>query len=302
VIDQASVRQRNEIDRLSGGISAAGGAEGLIEGSQSNAPTSAMLKIHRVHKAFKVRDTSGGSLAPTSLTVLDDVSLDVARGEFVSLLGASGCGKTTLLRMIAGLLRPDRGAIYVGDDPVKAPRKDLCMVFQNFGLLPWRTVLANVVFPLEIDGVGRPRREEIAAEYLKLVGLEGFERHFPHELSGGMQQRVGIARALVRKPLVLLMDEPFAALDAQTREQLQEDFLAIWSQLKTTIVFVTHAIDEALVLSDRIVVFNSRPGRVNRVISSPVASHRIGEDVRARSEFAQQAHEIRELLRPERAA
>jgi NitT/TauT family transport system ATP-binding protein len=261
-----------------------------------------MLKVQRIHKSFKVRDSSGQSGKSTSLTVLDDVSLDVARGEFVSLLGASGCGKTTLLRMIAGLLRPDRGAIYVGNDSVKAPRKDLCMVFQNFGLLPWRTVMANVAFPLEIDGISKIEREEIAAEYLKLVGLSGFERHFPHELSGGMQQRVGIARALARKPLVLLMDEPFAALDAQTREKLQEDFLAIWSQLKTTIVFVTHAIDEALVLSDRIIVFASRPGRVSRVIASPVANYRINQDIRARPEFAEQAHDIRELLRPERTA
>jgi NitT/TauT family transport system ATP-binding protein len=132
------------------------------------------------------------------------------------------------------------------------------------------------------------------------VGLSGFERHFPHELSGGMQQRVGIARALVRKPLILLMDEPFAALDAQTREKLQEDFIGIWDKLKTTIVFVTHAIDESLVLSDRIVVLSSRPGRVSRVIDSPVASYRIGNDVRTRPEFADQAHEIRELLRSER--
>jgi NitT/TauT family transport system ATP-binding protein len=261
-----------------------------------------MLKVQHVHKSFKLRDTSGKSRAASSITVLDDVTLDVAHGEFVSFLGASGCGKTTLLRLIAGLLRPDRGAIYVGSDVVKAPRKDVCMVFQNFGLLPWRTVLSNVAFPLEIDGVSKTEREAVAREYLSLVGLSGFEGHFAHELSGGMQQRVGIARALVRKPLVLLMDEPFAALDAQTREKLQEDFLEIWSKLKTTIVFVTHAIDEALVLSDRIVVFSSRPGRVNRIIASPVAAQRIHEDVRTRPEFAELAHEIRELLRPERTA
>jgi NitT/TauT family transport system ATP-binding protein len=201
---------------------------------------------------------------------------------------------------MAGLLRPDRGSIHVKDVPVQAPRKDVCMVFQNFGLLPWRSVLTNIALPLEIDGMDKAQREAIAAEYLKLVGLSGFERHFPHELSGGMQQRVGIARALVREPLILLMDEPFAALDAQTREKLQEDFIGIWAKLKMTIVFVTHAIDESLVLSDRIVVLSSRPGRVNRVIDSPVANYRIGSDVRARPEFAEQAHEIRELLRSER--
>jgi NitT/TauT family transport system ATP-binding protein len=260
-----------------------------------------MLKVERVYKSFSVRDAAGGARRKL-MSVLDDVSLDVARGEFVSLLGASGCGKTTLLRMMAGLLRPDSGTISVAGSPMQTPRKDVCMVFQNFGLLPWRSVIANTAFPLEIDGLGKSEREDIAAEYLKLVGLVGFERHFPHELSGGMQQRVGIARSLVRKPVILLMDEPFAALDAQTREKLQEDFLNIWMQLKTTIVFVTHAIDESLVLSDRIVVLRSRPGRVNRVIDSPVAENRIGRDVRVLPEFAEQAHEIRELLRSERTA
>jgi NitT/TauT family transport system ATP-binding protein len=257
-----------------------------------------MLQIESVEKSFKQRGRSGAA----QLRVLDGVTLDVARGEFVSFLGASGCGKTTLLRIIAGLLRPDSGSIRIASDVVRSPRKDVCMVFQNFGLLPWRSVLTNVAFPLEIDGMSKAEREPIAQHYLTMVGLGGYEAHFPHELSGGMQQRVGIARALVRKPVVLLMDEPFAALDAQTREKLQEDFLEIWSQLKTTIIFVTHAIDESLVLSDRIIVFSSRPGRVNRIISSPVASHRLGEDVRARPEFAEQAHEIRELLRPERTA
>ena len=259
-----------------------------------------MLKVSRVYKFFKARDSSERGVR--AMKVLDDISLDVGRGEFISLLGASGCGKTTLLRIMAGLLRPDRGSVHVNEQPVQAPRRDVCMVFQNFGLLPWRSVLSNAAFPLELDGVDRGKREAMAAEYLGLVGLSGFERHFPHELSGGMQQRVGIARALVRKPLILLMDEPFAALDAQTREKLQEDFLAIWNQLKTTVVFVTHAIDEALVLSDSIVVLSSRPGRVDRVIDSPVSQYRIGGDVRARREFAEQAHEIRELLRSERTA
>jgi NitT/TauT family transport system ATP-binding protein len=258
------------------------------------------VKIDGVFKSFNVRDPSGASKQITQLKVLHDINLDIGKGEFISLLGASGCGKTTLLRLIAGLIRPDRGTVVVGGAPVRAPRKDLCMVFQTFGLLPWRSVLDNVAFPLEVDGVGRAERQAVAANYIKLVGLTGFERNYPHELSGGMQQRVGIARALTRKPLVLLMDEPFAALDAQTREQLQDEFLEIWSQLKTTVVFVTHAIDEALLLSDRVVVLHSRPGRVNRIIESTIAPYRMSEDVRARPEFAAQAHEIRELLRPER--
>lgn len=253
-----------------------------------------MLRIDRVQKAFKTR---GAQDTSQDLLVLQDINFEVRQGEFVSLLGTSGCGKTTLLRIIAGLVKPDLGAVFVGDAAIKAPRRDLCMVFQNFGLLPWRSVLTNVAFPLELDGAGKSEREAMAAEYIKLVGLMGFENHYPHELSGGMQQRVGIARALVRKPLILLMDEPFAALDAQTREQLQEEFLQIWTKLKTTIIFVTHAIDEALVMSDRIVLLKARPGRVDRIIASPVAAYRLTEDVRARTEFAVQAHEIREFLR-----
>lgn len=271
-------------------------------GGLPQAQADSMLQVKDVFKSFKLRNKPGESGKPSSIAVLNDVSLTVERGEFISFLGASGCGKTTLLRLIAGLMRPDRGSIYVGSELVRAPRKDLCMVFQNFGLLPWRTVLGNVVFPLEIDGVGKGEREARAFEYLELVGLANFANHFPHELSGGMQQRVGIARALVRNPLVLLMDEPFAALDAQTREKLQEDFLEIWSKLKTTIIFVTHAIDESLVLSDRIFVFSSRPGRINRVIKSAVAEYRTSGDVRTRPEFAEQAYEIRELLRPERTS
>jgi len=234
------------------------------------------------------------------VNIIKGADLEIEDGSFVVFVGPSGCGKTTLLRLIAGLIRPDRGSVVVGGAPVRAPRKDLCMVFQNFGLLPWRSVLDNIAFPLEVDGVGRERRYAVAANYIKMVGLTGFERNYPHELSGGMQQRVGIARALVRKPLVLLMDEPFAALDAQTREQLQDEFLQIWSQLKTTVVFVTHAIDEALLLSDRVVVLHSRPGRINRIIESSIAPFRMSGDVRGRPEFAAQAHEIRELLRPER--
>jgi NitT/TauT family transport system ATP-binding protein len=282
--------------RLAPDGTAAGTAQWVEPVPASEPP---MLRVEHIYKSYAIRGHSG---SVTQLKVLDDISLAVAKGEFISLLGASGCGKTTLLRLIAGLIRPDRGTIIVGEEPVRAPRKDLCMVFQNFGLLPWRSVIDNVAFPLELDGIGRAEREAAAADYIALVGLSGFERNFPHELSGGMQQRVGIARALVRKPLVLLMDEPFAALDAQTREQLQDEFLQIWSRLKMTVVFVTHAIDEALLLSDRVVVLRSRPGRINEIIRSQVASHRMSGDARALPEFARQAHEIRELLRPERTA
>jgi NitT/TauT family transport system ATP-binding protein len=261
-----------------------------------------MLRIDGVTKSFNVRPTGRRDSGAVTMTVLDDISFDVQEGEFVSLLGASGCGKTTLLRIIAGLVRPDQGSVSVKNSRIDAPRKDLCMVFQNFGLLPWRSVLDNVAFPLELDGVNRSERESAAAQYIDLVGLKGFERHYPHELSGGMQQRVGIARALTRKPLVLLMDEPFGALDAQTRENLQDDFMQIWKDLRTTVIFVTHAIDEAVVLSDRIVLFSTRPGRIKQIVPSAVAGDRLSKDVRARPELAAQSHEIRSMLRREKAA
>jgi NitT/TauT family transport system ATP-binding protein len=174
------------------------------------------------------------------------------------------------------------------------------MVFQNFGLLPWRTVMGNVEFPLEIDGVGAAERRDLARHFIELVGLGAFAEHFPHELSGGMQQRVGIARALMRKPILIFMDEPFGALDAQTREQLQEDFLAIWSRTGATVIFVTHSIDEALILSDRIFVFHTAPGRIRTIVDSPVAGARVGGgDVRTHPDFGKCRAELREMLRSE---
>jgi NitT/TauT family transport system ATP-binding protein len=255
-----------------------------------------MVSVEGVTKRFKVRARHGeGGL----MTALDDINLQIQPREFLSLLGPSGCGKTTLLRMLAGLLAPEQGRVSVSGQAITGPRKDTCMVFQDFGLLPWRTVLGNVEFPLELDGVAREERHSQAAHYLGVVGLKGFEGHYPHELSGGMQQRVGIARALMRKPILLLMDEPFGALDAQTREQLQEDFLDIWSSFRTTVVFVTHSIDEALALSDRIIVFTPRPGRIRTVIESPVAGMRGEGDVRSHPEFVTARAEIRALLRSE---
>ena len=173
------------------------------------------------------------------------------------------------------------------------------MVFQDFGLLPWRTVQDNVTFPLELDRIAKAERLETAAHYLGVVGLSGFEQHYPHELSGGMQQRVGIARALMRQPILLLMDEPFGALDAQTREQLQEDFLKIWESLRTTVLFVTHSIDESLVVSDRIVVFTARPGRIKELIESPLAAQRGTGDTRSLPTFVELRAHIRGLLRDE---
>ncbi len=226
------------------------------------APSDGMVVYDGVSKFFPVRVRPGQKDRPELMVALDRINASVRKGELVTLLGPSGCGKTTLLRLTAGLITADEGRITIEGIEVTAPRKDACMVFQNFGLLPWRTVLGNVEFPLEIDGAGAAERRDAARHFIELVGLAPFAEHFPHELSGGMQQRVGIARALMRKPILIFMDEPFGALDAQTREQLQEDFLKIWSRTGATVVFVTHSIDEALFLSDRIFVFNTAPGRI----------------------------------------
>lgn len=259
-------------------------------------PGETMITFENVSKFFQERKTAGH--APTTMNVaLDRVNASVNKGEFISLLGPSGCGKTTLLRIVAGLMRPDEGVVMVQGVPVSAPRRDACMVFQNFGLLPWRSALGNVEFPLELDGVSEKVRREEARRLLKLVGLENFNNHFPHELSGGMQQRVAIARALVRKPILILMDEPFGALDAQTREQLQEDFLKIWSNTGATVLFVTHSIDEALLLSDRIFVFSTAPGRVHKIVDSPLAGLRLNSDMRLDPRFGECRNDLRQMLK-----
>ena len=233
------------------------------------------------------------------VTALAAFTASVAPGEFISLLGPSGCGKTTLLRIAAGLTPPSSGRVTIQGREVAGPRRDACLVFQNFGLLPWRPVLANVEFPLELDGVKPGPRREQAMHYIRLVGLEKYAGHYPHELSGGMQQRVGIARSLVRRPAVLFMDEPFGALDAQTREQLQEDFLKIWAEIGTTVLFVTHSIDEALVMSDRIFVFSAAPGSLKAVVASPVAHLRMDADPRLGAAYVETRAALRGMLRQE---
>jgi NitT/TauT family transport system ATP-binding protein len=263
------------------------------------AASDGMVVYEEVSKFFPVRIRPGQKDRPELMVALDRVNATVRKGELITLLGPSGCGKTTLLRLTAGLLGADEGRITIAGTPVTGPRKDACMVFQNFGLLPWRTVLGNVEFPLEIDGVGAAARRDLARHFIDLVGLGAFAEHFPHELSGGMQQRVGIARALMRRPILIFMDEPFGALDAQTREQLQEDFLKIWSQTQATVIFVTHSIDEALYLSDRIFVFNTAPGRIRTIVASPVAGERLGGDVRANPAFGKYRVELRDMLRSE---
>ena len=252
-----------------------------------------MLEVRQLSKVFFEQNDP----RRPGLVALHNVSFSVRNKEFVCLLGPSGCGKTTLIRIIAGLIRADRGEIRVNGKAVSAPGRDRCMVFQQFGLLPWRTVLGNVEFGLEIEGIARAERQRIAGEYLALVGLSGFENYYPHQISGGMQQRVGIARALSKKPDILLMDEPFGAVDAQTREQLQEELLKIWNKTDTTVIFVTHSIDESIYLSDRVIIMQSRPGRIKEEVQVDLPRPRWEGDVKADPRFAALRAQVRELLR-----
>jgi NitT/TauT family transport system ATP-binding protein len=203
----------------------------------------------------------------TRLRALDNVNLSIADGEFVSIVGPSGCGKTTFLSVVDGLIPATAGHILVDGVAVTRPGPDRAVVFQDASLLPWRTVLNNVLYGLECTGVPRREARKRAAHFVALVGLAGFEHNYPHELSGGMQQRVNLARALVMDPKILLMDEPFAALDAQTREAMQEELLRIWKAAGKTVLFITHQIDEAIFLSDRVIVFSARPGRVRESVA-----------------------------------
>ncbi|MEU0791594.1 ABC transporter ATP-binding protein [Amycolatopsis sp. NPDC005961] len=232
-----------------------------------------------------------------ALTALDDVSLDVADGTFLSLVGPSGSGKSTLLDLLGGLTTPTSGEVLIDGEPVRGPGLDRGVVFQQYALFPWRTARANVEFGLEGGPLGKRHRAERAREYLALVGLSGFEDRYPHELSGGMKQRVAIARSLAYDPAVLLMDEPFAALDAQTREQLQDELLRIWRRTGKTIVFITHGIDEAVYLGQRVAVLTSRPGRLKAVVDIDLGD-RAG-DVRSDPAFGRQRHRLWELLHDE---
>jgi len=200
------------------------------------------------------------------VTALKEFSLEVAAGEFVSIVGPSGCGKSTFLNILLGLVKPDSGEMRLNGANITGPGQERAMVFQEFGLLPWRTVLANVELGLELKGMAVAARRSRAMELIQMTGLAGFESHYPHELSGGMKQRVGLARALATDPQVLLMDEPFAALDAQTRDLMQTELLHVWERTRKTVIFVTHSIEEAAYLSDRVIVMSARPGRTKDIL------------------------------------
>ena len=229
----------------------------MSQGAEGGAHTPSKIQIEGVSKVF------GGDSQRT--VALQNIEFEVRAGEFVSILGESGCGKTTLLRIVAGLISPTTGRVLLDGTPVTSPRRDMGFVFQQSVLLEWRTVLDNVLLPVEILRLNRARYEEEARGLLSLMGLMDFASHRPLQLSGGMQQRVSIARALILRPTLLLMDEPFGALDAITREQMNLELLNIWSLTGTTALFVTHDIGEAVFLSDRVVLLSSRPGTVQEV-------------------------------------
>jgi NitT/TauT family transport system ATP-binding protein len=258
----------------------------------------AKISLRGVTKQFTLRPTKDQPRGHT-FTALQDINLDVEPGEFVSLVGPSGSGKTTLLDLLGGLSRASAGEVLVDGVPITGPGPDRGVVFQQYALFPWRTAQANVEFGLEGNGLGKHQRVERAREYLDLVGLSGFADRYPHELSGGMKQRVAIARSLAYEPDILLMDEPFAALDAQTREQLQDEILRIWQATHKTIVFITHGIEEAVYLGERVVVLTSRPGRIKHVVEVDLGDRLGREDLRGDPEFAAYRHQIWSLLHDE---
>jgi NitT/TauT family transport system ATP-binding protein len=254
--------------------------------------TSPALEIRELSKVF-FQDSASG---PVGLLVLDRVSLTVDDGEFISVLGPSGCGKTTLARIVVGIESSTHGQVLIAGKPAGPPGADRCLVFQNYGLLPWRTVLKNVELGLEIQGVSQRDREKTAKDFIRLVGLSGFESHFPHQISGGMQQRAGLARALSTRPRLLIMDEPFGAVDAQMRTLLQDELLRIVSVTGASVLFVTHSVDEAVYLSDRIIVFSARPGRPQGAITVDLPKPRFDHDARDAPEFLDVRRKVTEVL------
>ncbi len=229
-------------------------------------------------------------------TAIKDFSLSINKGEFISIVGPSGCGKSTLLDIIAGLSKANSGKIFIDGKEISGPALDRGFVMQGYALFPWRTIRKNVEFGLELKKIPKKERARISQEYLELVGLKGFEERYPHELSGGMRQRVAIARSLAYEPEVLLMDEPFAAVDAQTRETLQDELLRIWEKTNKTIIFVTHSIDEAVLLADRVVVLTKNPGTIKEVVEIELPRPRTNADMRSSEDYSRITNHVWELL------
>jgi NitT/TauT family transport system ATP-binding protein len=247
-----------------------------------------LLYLENVSKFYRNGDNR-------KVIAVDRLNLTIQPGEFVCIIGRSGCGKTTTLRMIAGLEAVCAGNIYLNGKKITGPGAERCVVFQKYTLLPWRTILNNIAFGLEIKKVKKKERHAIARKFLDLVGLSGYADAFPYELSGGMQQRVAVARALAANPNVLLMDEPFGALDAQTRNSLQNELIKIWQKQRKTVLFVTHSIGEAVYLADRIILMDAKSGGVHQIFDNPLPRPRDRNSMHARS-FCQQVHQTLEAI------
>jgi NitT/TauT family transport system ATP-binding protein len=245
-----------------------------------------MIQIKGLSKEFLDRNGER-----SGILAIDSLDFEIRDNEFLTVIGPSGCGKTTLLRIIAGLIPCNEGEVRIDNVPVTGPGPDRAVVFQNFALMPWADVMTNVAFGLELRGTPRTEAKATAKRLVRLVGLEGFEQRLPKELSGGMQQRVGLARALAVNPRILLMDEPFGALDEQTRRLLQEQLLKIWEQERKTVVFITHSMEEAVFLGDRVLLMTPRPGRVKEIIDVPLRRPR-GQETEKSATFT----EIKEYL------
>ncbi|WP_404294369.1 ABC transporter ATP-binding protein (plasmid) [Microvirga sp. RSM25] len=259
------------------------------------------IAVSNIRKTFQLKPgqfVSVDGKETDRITVIDGLDLTVRAGEFMTLVGPSGSGKSVLLDIIGGLTQATGGAVHLDGEPITRPDPKTAYVFQQYALLPWRTALSNVEYPLEVRGVQKAERTATAKHLLSLFGLASFGDRFPSQLSGGMQQRVAIARALASEPEVLLMDEPFAALDAQTREILQVELLRIWAKIKTTVIFVTHSIDEAIFLADRVAVMTARPARVKEIIDIDLPRPRDG-DIRSSLAFNEHRARVWEALRDE---
>ncbi len=258
------------------------------------ADSPARIEIRNVNRDYQIKRNASGE--EQIFSALQNVSLTVNKGEFLTIVGPSGCGKSTLLDLIAGLALPTSGELFIDGKKITKPALDRGIVMQGYALFPWRTVRHNVEFGLEVKGVPKKDRQEISERFLKLVNLSGFADRYPYELSGGMKQRVAIARALAYDPEVLLMDEPFAAVDAQTRETLQDELLRIWEETRKTIIFVTHSIDEAVALADRVAVMSANPGSVKEIVKVGLPRPRRVGDVLSTTDFSLVRYRIWELL------
>ncbi len=260
---------------------------------KDTSPADAAIELRGIRKTFTLSDDG----KTREILALDGIDLKIRQGEFLTIIGPSGCGKTTLLRIIASLALPDEGEVLVDGERVTEPGIKRAMVFQTFGLFPWKTVIDNVKFPLTVRKIPDAEAREHAMAHIKQVGLERFVDAYPHQLSGGMQQRVGLARALATDADILLMDEPFGAIDAQTRELMQEELMRIWQEERKTVVFITHDLDEAVLLADRVLLMSRGPGRVREILPVDLPRPRSDYDARGHENFAKVRSQLWHALR-----